>query len=358
MTHFLQDILRQPEELQRAMEHLSGKGQSYLQKAVAAVRGANHICLTGIGSSWNAALTVAPLFQEHVGPMYLQDASELLHFGTIAPRSVIIMISRSGRSIEILSLLVKARESGAVVIGITNSADGPLAQEAHIPIIIPTKRDHGISVNTYTTLAAAAGALAASLGNCFDEDLCASLRQAFIETERQLPDWRAQLIDQEWMGPHAATYFLARGGALGSCHEARLLWEEGAKSPAIALGMGSFRHGPQEIVTPDVRFGIWVDPQRMRAQDLSVAADLKRLGASVMLIGQELPSQAGDLVFQLPNIPPEWQFAVDIIPAQLAAESLAQSLGVDCDSFRLCSYIVEDEFGLIAPEALARKDGG
>ena len=96
----------------------------------------------------------------------------------------------------------------------------------------------------------------------------------------------------------------------------------------------------------------------MRAQDLAVARDLRRLGASVMLIGQELPQDAGDLVFQLPAVPPGWQFLIDIIPAQLAAERLARLSGVDCDSFRLCSYIVEDEYGLLREEAGVQKSKG
>ena len=62
------------------------------------------------------------------------------------------MLSRSGRSAEVVSLLAKARESGAVVIGISNSPDGALAQEAQIAMVVPTKPDHAISVNTYSTL--------------------------------------------------------------------------------------------------------------------------------------------------------------------------------------------------------------
>jgi hypothetical protein len=52
----------------------------------------------------------------------------------------------------------------------------------------------------------------------------------------------------------------------------------------------------------------------------------------------------------------EWQFMIDIIPAQLAAEYLARLSGVDCDSFRICSYVVEDEYGLIGAEVPVRKD--
>ena len=85
----------------------------------------------------------------------------------------------------------------------------------------------------------------------------------------------------------------------------------------------------------------------MRDEDLAVARDLRELGASVMLIGQKLPEDAGDLVFQLPAVLAEWQFLIDIIPAQLVAERLSRLSGVDCDTFRLSSYVVEDEGGLL-----------
>jgi len=101
---------------------------------------------------------------------------------------------------------------------------------------------------------------------------------------------------------------------------------------------------------------MWVDGHQIREQDLSVARDLRHLGAAVFLIGQNLPTSAGDLVFQLPEVPAEWQFMIDILPAQLAAEYLARLSGVDCDSFRLCSYIVQDEYGLIGTEVATRKD--
>jgi len=137
---------------------------------------------------------------------------------------------------------------------------------------------------------------------------------------------------------------------LGSCQETRLLWEEGVKSPATAMGTGSFRHGPQEMVAAGARFGIWIAGERIREQDLAVARDLRKLGASVMLIGRDVPGDAGDLVFQVPDTPANWQFLIDIVPAQLAAEKLARLSGVDSDTFRYCSFIVEDEYGLLPEE--------
>jgi len=348
MTYFLRDILRQPEELQRTLEHLSaGGGRVALDAAVAAVRRTRYVYLTGIGSSWHAGLNVSALFQLGGRPVCLVDAAELLQFAAIPAESVLIVISRSGRSVEIVQLLAKARESGATVIGITNAADGTLAREAAISMVIPVALDHAISVNTYITLAAAAGILGSSVVGSFDTALAASLTRSIAEAGRAIPGWQRQLEKSAWLMPRSTCYFLARGSSLGSAYEARLMWEEGVKSPATAMGTGSFRHGPQEIVGKDVRFGLWIDGTKMREQDLAVARDLRKLGAWVMLIGQRLPEDAGDLVFQLPQTASEWQFLVDIIPAQLVAERLARLSGVDSDTFRLCSFVVEEESGLL-----------
>jgi len=379
MTHFLRDILRQPEELQRTLDYVSGAGRGALEAAVAAVRAGRHVYLSGIGSSWHAGLNVAALFQLGGRPVYLVDAAELVQFAAIPAGAVLIVISRSGRSVEIVQLLAKARESGATVIGITNAPDGALAREAQIAIVVPVALDHAISVNTYTTLALAAGILAGLVtgeGTAFPQGLkpnaatssmsdlkvrppnnvrlADSLLEAFAAAGGAIAGWQAQIEKSEWLAPRSTTYFLARGSSLGSAYEARLMWEEGVKSPATAMGAASFRHGPQEIVQKDMRFGIWIDGARMREQDLALARDLRKLGAAVMLIGQRLPSDAGDLVFQLPEIASEWQFLIDIIPVQLVAERLARLSGSDPDTFRLCSFVVEDEAGLLPGEKPTR----
>src|SRR5947199_10617147 len=371
MTHFLQDILRQPEELQRTIEILTGRneaGRGAVDAATAAIRTARHVYLTGIGSSWHAALNVSVLFHRRAYPVYFADAAELLTVATFPKDSAMILISRSGKSTEIVQLAAKARRAGVNVIGITNAPEGTLAKEAHYAIVVPIAFDHAISVNTYTTLALAAGMLAnsvvatpgqnaqrkadSSASGCGgpqpegrndksgvfqrESELVASLTRAVAEAGRAIPGWQEQIAKSAWPAPRSTSYFLARGSSLGSAYESRLMWEEGVKTPATAMGTGGFRHGPLEVIAKEMRFAMWIDGARMREQDLAVARDLRKLGARVMLIGQKVPEDAADLVFQLPAIQPEWQFLIDIIPAQLVAERLAQLSGVDCDTFRLC----------------------
>jgi glucosamine--fructose-6-phosphate aminotransferase (isomerizing) len=346
MTYFLQDILRQPDELRGVIELLRGEGP--LEAAAAAVQGARHVYLTGIGASYNAALGAASHFHSAGRPVHLLDAAELLHSACIPTGSLLIVLSRSGRSIEIVKLLEKARAADATIVGITNFPDGVLAQQATIPLILPVAPDHGISANTYVSLAAGAAAIASAsvAARGLDAQLASTLLAAIAATAKEIPAWQRQLAQSSWLEPGVTYCFLARGASLASAYGAQLLWEEGVKVAALAMGTDSFRHGPQEIVTTGMRFAIWID-ELTREADLSVARDLRRLGASVMLVGSSLPADAADLVLQLPSWPSGWQFLMDIIPAQLAAEALARLSGVDCDQFRFASYVVEGDKGLL-----------
>jgi len=345
MTHFLQDILRQPEELRRVIDLLSGPLSGSLHRAADEIKQARHVYFTGIGASWNAALGAGTLSYHAGRPVYLLDASELLYGSQIPAGSVLVILSRSGRSGEIQMLLEKAHAAAASVVGITNFADGALARNADISLVLPVAPDHGISVNTYVSLVAGAAALTTAVNERFDAELVSDLLRAIEVTERKIPRWQEQLAESSWLLPGATYYFLARGSSLASSNAGQLLWEEGVKMPAVALGTDMFRHGPQEVVTAGIRVAIWID-EKEREADYTVARELGRLGAQVMAIGSGLPAGLAELTIDLPSWPPGWRFLMDILPAQLAAERLASLSGVDCDSFRFASYVVEDVYGL------------
>src|SRR5258707_12117155 len=137
MTYFLRDILRQPNELQRTIDFLLGAGRPTLDAATTAIRGARHIYLTGIGSSWHAALCAGTLFNLGASPVYLYDAAELLEFAEFPTDAVVLVISRSGRSVEIVKLLAKVRERGGTGIAITNSAVRTVVRGAQIALAVP-----------------------------------------------------------------------------------------------------------------------------------------------------------------------------------------------------------------------------
>jgi DNA-binding MurR/RpiR family transcriptional regulator len=75
MTHFLQDVLRQPDELRGVIELFRGEGAKPLEAAADRMRAARHIYLTGIGASYNAAFGAASHFHSAGYPVYLLDAA-------------------------------------------------------------------------------------------------------------------------------------------------------------------------------------------------------------------------------------------------------------------------------------------
>jgi glutamine---fructose-6-phosphate transaminase (isomerizing) len=355
MTKFYQDILGEPAELLRSLDYTLRDGRPSLQEAARILKQSEHIYIVGIGSSWNAGLAVLSFFNAAGRPAILCDASEILHFGAIPKNAAIVFLSRSGKSTEIVQLLGKVASSDIKIIAITNTPDSPLALQADVVLKMMAAFDHAVSVSMYSVLAMIGALLACAIEGNLDNSLSVQLQSALSAAAARLSSWREQIVKSDWLDPHSPTYLLGRGASLATCHEGQLLWEEAAKLPASAMPTGAFRHGPQEVVREGLRIALWIDRETLRAQDLALAEDLRKLGVKVLLIGQDLPSNAGDVVLQLPATKREWQFLIDIIPIQIAAELLAHAGNQDCDTFRLCQYIVEDEGGIIHPDAVSKE---
>jgi glucosamine--fructose-6-phosphate aminotransferase (isomerizing) len=348
VTRLLEDILREPAALRRCLRGLTGTSQDAISQAAALLRDASRVLVVGIGSSWNAGTSVNHALARAGVAACLYDASELQHFGPFPKGAAVLMLSRSGRSVEIVRLVDRIRESQSAIVAVTNTPDSPLAIAADATVFLDSGFDHLVSVVMYSGLVLGGGLIAASVA-AFPGSMSLELASALERVENNISTWRQCIEESNWLDSKAPTCFLARGPSLATAHEARLLWEEAAKMPASSLTTGGFRHGSQEMVWPGTRIALWIDPVSQRKEDLQLAADLRRAGAHVFAVGQDLPEDAADLVINLPAIPAGWQSLVDIIPAQLAAERLARLRGQDCDAFRFCPYIIEEEGGLGAP---------
>ena len=134
---------------------------------------------------------------------------------------------------------------------------------------------------------------------------------------------------------------------MASSYEARLLWLEVAKAASTSMTTSTFRHGPQEILAAgEARIALWLDPLRSTEQDLRLVHDLRKRHCALMLIGQNVPNDPRELRIDLPPIPADWQFLIDIVPIQVASELYAMHRGFDCDKFIVSSYVVESDGGL------------
>ena len=264
------------------------------------------------------------------------------------------MLSRSGQSIEVVLLLDKLRRKEARIVAITNTPDSPLARGVDTVVHLGAAFDHNVSFTMYSGLGLAGGLIAAQTSGKALGPLAESLLAGLDDARRRIPSWQQAIAQSVWTQDTSATYFLGRGASVASCHEARLLWEEAAKAPASALPTGGFRHGSQEFVRPGVRLGLWLDPTVLNAEDRGLVADFQTEGALVMCIGAKLQNMKPDLALEVGDMPPGWQFLVDILPAQLASEHVTRAKGEDPDRFHFCSFVMRKQAYAVPPPASVR----
>jgi len=248
-TRLFQDILKQPGQLAASLSHMLGAGMPALAEAASVMRSGRPIVITGIGASWHAGMAMQAELLANGYPALLLDASELLDFVELPENAAVVMLSRSGKSTEIVQLIRKCRSRSATIIAITNATDSPLARGSDVVLNINTDFDHAVSVTTYSAIALAGTLLAQESMGQSVRSVQDELSQTLSEATAAIPEWRNTIERSGWLDDGGGfTYFLGRGAGLASCHEARLLWEEAAKRPATAVTSGGFRHGPQEIV--------------------------------------------------------------------------------------------------------------
>lgn len=120
------------------------------------------IALTGTGKSADIAQKIAGTLNSTGTRAYLLDATKAMHgdLGMVAPQDIVIALSHSGESEEIVRLLPSLRSLAHGVVGLTSNSGSTLARHADVAIIIgpldeacPLK----LAPSTSTTAMAAVG---------------------------------------------------------------------------------------------------------------------------------------------------------------------------------------------------------
>lgn len=105
------------------------------ERAVALVL-ARHgrVVVTGIGKSGHIGRKIAATLASTGTPAYFVHAAEAAHgdLGMITPEDVVIALSNSGASEEILTIVPLVKRRGASLIAITGNPTSPLAREADV----------------------------------------------------------------------------------------------------------------------------------------------------------------------------------------------------------------------------------
>ncbi|MDR1853286.1 MAG: KpsF/GutQ family sugar-phosphate isomerase [Azoarcus sp.] len=118
-----------------AVAALSGRLGETFERAVDAILGCRgRVIVSGIGKSGHIARKFAATLASTGTPAYFVHAAEAAHgdLGMIAAEDIVIAISNSGASSELLTIVPQVKRRGARLIAMTGNADSPLARAADI----------------------------------------------------------------------------------------------------------------------------------------------------------------------------------------------------------------------------------
>lgn len=154
-----EQILAEADALKMVSEEVD---DSYAKAVNAILDCKGRLIITGLGKTGHVGSKIAATFASLGVPSFFVHSCESLHgdMGMITKDDVVIMISNSGKSKEILNMLPSLKIIGAKTISITRSKDNPLALGTEIAITVDAGKeiDHlGLAPTSSSTAALAVG---------------------------------------------------------------------------------------------------------------------------------------------------------------------------------------------------------
>lgn len=349
----VENILSQASSLQTVMGHHYGDGRTALVNAKNLLRSAQRIILSGMGASLNACIPLADFLAARGILVSLIETSELLYFQSelLNPETALVLVSRSGESIEATKLLPIARQRGCNVVGIVNEPESTLGREASCPIVIQSQIDQLVAIQTYTGTVVTLLLLGAAVTEEMDGQIRTDLEKTIALLSRYVPEWYR--FSGAWPGFFANNvpiYLLGRGPTMATVHSGCLLLHEVAKISAVPMSSPQFRHGPVEVIHDQFRAVIFGTQKATCDLDRVLAEKIVALGGHARWIGPHPLPQGVDSLCDWPEDLPElFMPVVDVVPIQLAAYHTASWLGLTPGEFRFATPITLSERDFSAP---------
>jgi glucosamine--fructose-6-phosphate aminotransferase (isomerizing) len=298
------------------------------------------------GSSDNAALYAQYLFGIRNGlAVALATPSAITLYGGRPDYSdaLVIAISQSGRSPDIVAVVDEARRQRASTVVLTNDLSSPLADAADHAISIEAGPELATAATkTYTTELLAVALLSGALDEMNAQERSeieriTELMSAALETEDEARAAAQSHSDR------TRCVVLGRGYCYATAREWALKLQEMAQLLAVPYSTADFEHGPMALAER----GFAVLAVAPSGPPLDAQFDvLERLrdvhGAHVLVISDDARARAIDRGLAVPAGVPGWLSpVVDILPGQLYAYHLTRARGLDPDRPRTISKVTE-----------------
>ena len=328
--HFmLKEIMEQAEVLNRIVDQ---DGKKFTEIALDILR-ARQVIITACGTSRYAALVGRYLFSR-VGKKFCDVvmASEFGYFAdSVDKNTVVIAVSQSGETADVVEGVKAAREAGAQVISIVNRPNSILTDLSHQVIYLNCGSEIAVAATkSFLSQLAIFYLLSFSMVNSFDAAV-ASLTGLSPDIARVL-DWnKSELIklSQKLKGKNDF-YYIARGINFAIASEGALKLKEISYIHAEGMPAGELKHGTLALIEPGTPVVVICPADYTFSETLSNAIETKSRGAYIIGVSDR-ESDIYDSWIRIPQVDELLYPVVATVPLQLLAYYLAVNRGCDPD---------------------------
>lgn len=342
-THLYREIHEQPDTLRRLLDEEGATAQALADL----IHGRNieHVVIAARGTSDNAGRYAQYVLGTLNGLSVGLAAPSLFTIYRRPPRfgnALVLGISQSGQSPDIVAVLAEARRQGALTAVLTNRPASPLADQGDVVINLQAGEERAVAATkTYTAELAAVALLSVALSGSADD--AAALRA--------VPDALAATLSLEGRIAEVAPRYrymqrcvvIGRGYNYATAFETALKLKELTYTIVEPYSSADFLHGPLAMLEPGFPVIVVAPSGLMAAEAVEFIHTLRGRQAEVIAISDDAGVLAAARVpLALPAPVPEWLSPLTAIAAgQLLALHLAHARDYDVDAPRAIRKVTE-----------------
>lgn len=322
----LADVREQPEVIARLIDREWAAVGSIARRLRR--KRLDYVLVAGRGSSDNAARYAHYLFgAECRMPVATASPSLFTRYGA-PPRldgALVIAVSQSGASADVLEVVREARRQGRPTIAITNTAGSPIAEAAeHVLELHAGEEQPGVATKTYLASLGAFAMLASALGHRRPAEDLRSLPDRIAEVVAGMDAPVAAAADLVASATHATV--VGRGYNYATSHEVALKLTMLTRTAASAYSAADVIRGPGSEADDVVPAFILGPSGRVLSDIFDVVPSLRARGTP-LVVCSDVPEllDEGDVAIPLPGHVREWLSPlVAAVPGQLLALEVAR----------------------------------
>ncbi len=315
--------------------------QRYLSFAARLVTGASRIYVVANGSSLHAGMVAGYYLTElaDVSPVILSAAEfPLYHVENVSPGTLVIAISQSGETGDVIKAVYEAKLRGATILAVTNNIDSRLAKLASLflpigagpEISVPATKTFTATLVTLYMIALKSSEHLGKMTRSEVREHVEEVRKLAYNLLNRIPsiDRAAERAAERIVGKVKSGYVLSRGINYPIALEGALKLKEAAYFHAEGMEAGEFRHGPITLVGEGL-LTVFVMPAEAAAAraTYSLIVDAYERNAPVVVVAGEDARELVDVpvdVLTSPQTTRHLSPVANAVPLQL----LAYRLGV------------------------------